>query len=339
MLNTVLFFVAAAIVAPSAQASAPTAAVGPHLAQVRSFAASEGENVWPGYGRAAFGFLLVTDSEESLLCRKQVPSGFKPAGTDAATGCKRYTRAPSGMPATLLAAMPLFGPPSVIVMGTPHSTGRSEASWVRTILHEHFHQWQYELPGYFTRTKALDLHAGDETGMWILNYPFPYSDAEVTAAFSEASHRLAEAVAARGTPRFILAFDSYLAARRAVAARAGERNWRYLDFQLWQEGVARWTEIRLGKWYPYEEVRESAIQLEQATLESLREPKLAETKREVVYAHGAAEAMLLQACWPQWRDFYVNQLALGPLLDAARKKCTAGLPGSISSQTAAPLAN
>ena len=73
--------------------------VGAHLSQVREFAASEGERVWPGYGTAPFGFLLVTEREESLLCRDQVPEGFTAAGTDPATGCERHVRPRSGLPA------------------------------------------------------------------------------------------------------------------------------------------------------------------------------------------------------------------------------------------------
>jgi hypothetical protein len=321
MLGIGLLLVAAAAVAAPPPAQSWEAAVGPNLAQVRTFAAGEGERVWPGYGQAAFGFLLVTDSEETLLCRDEAPAGFVSSGLDKATQCKAFTRARSGLPGTLLAAMPLFGPPSVIVMGTPQTTGRTEAAWVRTILHEHFHQWQYELADYFSRIRALDLQGGDETGMWILNYDFPYGDAGVVAAFDQASRRLAEAVAARGTPRFGSAFDSYLDARHALAERAGERNWRYFDFQLWQEGAARWTEIRLGKWYPRQDVRDSAARLEQATLDELGTQKLSEKKREAVYAYGAAEAMLLQACWPEWRAAYPSHLALGPLLDAAKETC------------------
>lgn len=320
MLRALILFLAAAPAA-SAQTQSPASVIGPHLAQVRNFAAAEGERVWPGYGSAPFGFLLVSKKHESLLCRDEVPAGFTPSPFEPATGCRQFTRPRSNLPDNLLAAFPLFGPPAVIVMGTPESTGRSEASWIRTILHEHFHQWQNALPEYYDRTRALDLAGGDETGMWMLNYPFPYDDPGVVAAFDDASQRLAEAVAARGALRFGAAFDAYLAARQALAARAGERNWRYIELQLWQEGVARWTEIRLGKWYPRQDVRDSAIRLEQATLNELRAPKLSEKKREVAYAFGAAETMLLQACWPQWRDAYPEQLALGALLERARKSC------------------
>ena len=315
-----LMTLAAAFVATPTAATA-TPDLGPALAQVRSFASGEGESVWPGYGSAPFGFLLVTAKNETLMCRDQVPPQFVAAGTDPATGCTRHIRKPRGLPAGLLAAMPIFGPPGVIVMGTPEATGRAEPSWLRTILHEHFHQWQYDLPDYFSRIHALDLHDGDQSGMWALNYAFPYDDPAVVAAFDLASHKLAKAVAARATPQFGAAFDDYLAARSALAERAGDRHWRYLEFQLWQEGVARWTEIRLGKWYPRQDVRDSAVQLEQATIDALNTPKLQQMKREAAYAHGAAEAMLLQACGHEWRAEYPGVLALGPLLRAARARC------------------
>lgn len=317
---SIMLFAAAAL----AQAVVPAPVVtdvGTHLAEVRTFAAKDGEKLWTGYGSAPFGLLLIDGEEESLICRDTVPDGFTAAGKDAKTGCARYTRPRSGFPNTLLAAMPLFGPPAVIVMGTPKSTGRSEGSWTRTILHEHFHQWQYALPAYFTRTLALDLHGGDETGMWVLNYAFPYEDPAVIAAFNAASAKLSAAVVARGTPQFGAAFDGYLAARKALAAKAGEKNWRYLELQLWQEGVARWTEIQLGKTFPRADVRESAQGLEAETLKEIAAPDLPGKKREVVYAHGAAEAMLLDACWKDWRSEYPKLLSLGPLLETARKTC------------------
>jgi hypothetical protein len=309
--------------AVQAQQRHPTGMVTPLLAEARAFASAHGDDVWVGYGAAPFGFLLVTPKAEYLLCRDAVPQSFTPDGTDPATGCTRHRRPPSGLPSTLLAAMPVFGLPGDIVMGTPETTGRPEAAWLRTILHEHFHQWQYALPAYFERLQALDLHGGDQSGMWVLNYPFPYTDESVNDAFARASNLLAEAAAARGKPEFAHAFDRYLEARRALAVSAGEKNWRYFEFQLWQEGVARWTEIRLGKWFPRQDVRDSAVELEQATLESLRSSQLARTKREIVYAYGAAEAMLLQACGHGWRALYRQVLALGPLLDAARTSCAA----------------
>ena len=319
MLSVFGMFVTAAL--QPGPATPQANAIGPRLAAVRLFAAAEGERLWSGYGNAPFEFLLVEPDQESLLCRSSVPAGFRSAGRDSATGCERYTRPRTSLPDTLLAAMPLFGPPPTIVMGTPESTGRTPAGWLRTILHEHFHQWQFSLPEYFARIDALDLKGGDETGMWALNFAFPYERADVVAAQAAASQALAEAVAARGTTGFYSKFDAYLIARRTLARAAGERNWRYAEFQLWQEGVARWTEIQLGKAYPDPEVSKSAAVLEERTLAELKKPAIAKQKREFVYAYGAAEAMLLEACGAKWRKRYPAVLSLGPLLEQARATC------------------
>lgn len=299
----------------------PREMLGTSLSQVRSFARREGEALWPGYGSAPFEFLLVEAKEETLLCRKAVPEGFKAAGHDREVDCARFVRPRTPLSDTLLAAMPLFGPPPTIVMGTPETTGRTPASWLRTILHEHFHQWQFSLPNYFARTGALDLKNGDETGMWVLNYPFPYSRDDVIAAQAAASLALADAVAARGTVDFKPKLNAYLDKRAAFRATVAEKDWRYIDFQLWQEGVSRWTEIQLGKAYPDEAVANSAATLEQRTLEALRKPDLKGQGREFVYAYGAAEAMLLAACGPKWRERYPLVLELGALLNDARANC------------------
>lgn len=316
MLRLSLLFLAAASRAASA---APD--VGASIAEVRSFGRSAGDRLWPGYGSASFEFLLVAGDKEELLCRKDVPKGFTADGIDKASGCARYERPRSGLPDKLLAAMPIFGPPSTIVMGTPESTGRSDADWTRTILHEHFHQWQDSFPHIFTRMRDLDLAGGDTSGMWMLNYAFPYSDPAVVSAFDRASHALAAAVDARGKPGFRRALKRYLAVRSQLAAATGAKNWRYAELELWKEGVARWTEIQLGKRYPDAAVRASALDLERKTRSWLGAPDLPGAGREFVYPVGASEAMLLEACGPQWRRDYPKQLALGPLLEAASRRC------------------
>ena len=312
------------VIAASLSASTTDAPnVGAAIAKVRRFASSAGETLWHGYGTAPFGFLLVAGDKEQLLCQSPAPDGFTADGKDPASGCVRYVRPRSKLPDDLLAAMPVFGPPSTIVMGTPKTTGRSDADWTRTILHEHFHQWQDSLPRFYDRAAALGLSGDDHSGMWMLNYPFPYSDPKVVAAFDMASHALGLAVDARGKPSFRKAFSNYLAARAQLAAAAGEKNWRYAEFELWKEGVARWTEVQLGMRYPDPAVSKSGVELEKKARAWLDKPDLASAGREFVYPYGAAEASLLEACWPAWRREYPKLLALGPLLEKAQSHCRA----------------
>jgi hypothetical protein len=309
---------------PEGAAADPASALGPTLAHVRAQAAGAGEKIWPGYGAAPFEFLLTLPDRELLLCRTEPTgdAGFKPDGSDPATGCGRQVRPRSGLPGNLLAAMPLFGLPPTIVMGTPDSTGYKPPAWTRVMYHEHFHQYQWSRPGYLDKLTALDLSGGDKTGMWILNYAFPYDRPEVIAAFDAASAALADAVEVRGRPEFAARLGAYLAARATFEKTVSAADWRYFDFQLWQEGVARWTEIAVSAADPDAEVAASSARLEKATLAALRHQDLTARRREVVYAYGAGEAMLLEACvGPAWRKTYFDQLAMGPLLLAARVGC------------------
>lgn len=303
--------------------SAPAAAneVTRALQPIRIFAATHGDLLWPGYGSAPFGFLLLEQEKETLLCQPGTPRGFTAEGIDPVTGCARWSRPRSGLPSNLLAAMPVLGPPSTIVMGASGATGDGRPNWLRTVLHEHFHQWQSALPDYYSRVEALDLSGGDRTGMWMLNYAFPYESAATASAYADASTALAEALARRGTADFLTAFDRYLAARARMAHSVPPRDWRYLEFQLWQEGTARWTEIQLGKIYPDAQVREASLALEGRTLAQLRSPALAGQRRELAYALGAGEAMLMSACGPAWRSAYPSVLSHRPLLRIARAAC------------------
>jgi hypothetical protein len=278
---------------------------------------THGENLWRGYGKTAFGFLLVQPDREVLLCDNRLPDGFVRAVDDPVLGCKQASGPPSWRQASFLAAMPVFGPPSVIVMGTPATTGRTPGDWKMTILHEHFHQWQSAQTGYYDRVAALDLAGGDETGMWMLNYAFPYADASVGNAHARASAALKAAILANKKD-LVDATKRYLVARGELQKTVSERDWRYFEFQLWQEGVARWTEFTLGAKSKDEGVRAAAAVSREKTVEALAKPTLKADGRVAVYAFGSGEAMLLDRIDPHWRRCYSKDFALGPRFE---KRC------------------
>jgi hypothetical protein len=220
-------------------------------------------------------------------------------------------------PPGLLAAMPVFGPPSVIVVGTPEATGRTHAEWTVTLLHEHFHQHQTAFPDYWARVEALDLSGGDETGMWMLNYDFPYQQPEVRARFAAAGAALTRAIAS-STPARVAA---YRRARAELGSVLGPRDSRYLDFQAWQEGVARWTEITAAENAGDPRLREVGRAKRAATLKELSAADLARDKRGALYALGAGEAMLLEACGADWKARYAEILAMSPLIRDLPARC------------------
>jgi len=315
----------AALAVQAAPAPDPLTA---ELAAAQAVARTEGERLWPGYGAAPFGMLLVRDNRELLLCHPSVPAGFSPAGMDAATGCHGFTRPRSSLASNLRAAMPIFGPPSTIVIGTPEATGLSPARWRATIWHEHFHQWQSALPDFYPRVEALGLAGDDRTGMWMLNFPFPYQRADIVQAHGHAARALAAALAARGGGSLVPLARRYVALRRALAQAAGDRNWTYFDFQLWQEGVARWTEIAIARAASDQAGRDDAAAREQEILTGLAAPDLAREGRLAAYALGAGEAMLMEACNFEWRIRYRTALGLGALIEDAARECRPQAPAA-----------
>lgn len=288
------------------------------LKLARKTVQNSGNTLWKGYGAAPMGFLFVAPDKEILLCDERTPEGFSAADFNTQLNCTQSVGPSSWRQPSFLAAMPVFGPPSVIVMGSPQNTGKSFPDWTLTIFHEHFHQWQAEIPDYYQRVDALALSGGDETGMWMLNYPFPYKDSAVNAAYSKAALALHGAATANAAS-FAAKLATYFEARKELAASVSANEWRYFEFQLWQEGVARWTEIEVGAASGRKALKDAAKKLKNITLQQLIDSKLSVAERETVYAFGAAEAMLLQRLSPQWRKCYAQQFELGALL---ARKCS-----------------
>jgi hypothetical protein len=186
------------------------------------------------------------------------------------------------------------------------------------MLHEHFHQLQNSQPSYYTDVNALNLSRGDETGMWMLNYAFPYSAPEVQEQFALLGRSLAEALRAKKRREFSAKVAAYLEARRKFKALLNADDYRYFSFQVWQEGVARYTEYRIAelaakRYKPSKEFRSlkdykpftlAADEIIKNILEELTTLRLEDDKRVAFYPLGAGEALLLDRLNPRWKQRY-----------------------------------
>jgi len=278
----------------------------------RDLFAASGEHVWPGWSDAPFSLLLIDGETEYLVCPPAGVKGFERATRDEKLGCDVMTRKRVTNP-NLLATYPAVGAEPTIVVGTPKITGKSDAAWIITLLHEHFHQLQYSRPGYYAAANKLGLSRGDESGMWMLNYPFPYSDANVQQRMTRLTNALATALAARGATTFASALRDVKSRWRELRDSLDADDYAYLMFQIYQEGTARYVELRVA-----EEVAESgsgcmsreaaaevATKLRATIDASLANPRLAETQRVAFYSIGAAIAMLLDEVSPNWKRDYI----------------------------------
>lgn len=274
------------------------------------------DSVWPGWSEVPFVLLLVTPEGEFLVRHPDPPDDFVSLGYDDLLGGEVYARPLSGQyPLTFLATFPAIGGVNTVVIGTPEHTGKPSTEWVVTALHEHFHQLQYTRPGYYDGVAALDLAGGDETGMWQLTYPYPYADTTVAARFRTYADALNRAVRLGDDAEAVAA---YHAARTALRAAASEADDRYLAFQLWQEGVARYTEyavaeaaqngyeplpafLALPDAVPYDE---ALAALREKLADEMTSLNLTSWERVAVYPAGAAEALLLDQVRPGWKARY-----------------------------------
>ena len=272
------------------------------IREARLVAEREGGPIWPSFAAEPFRILLVQADGERLYCfAEPAPQGFTETGYDPVAACPAAVRRPAQFPPNLLATFPLGDGVPTIVIGAPEATGKVPHEWVVTLLHEHFHQLQYNCERYGERTLALDLHDGDQTGMWMLAYPFPYDDKSVGEAVKALADAAAQVLVANDNTAGI-ALRNYADARRGLERAVSPRDLRYYDFQAWQEGTARFVERSFAsRWrgHPATPASERA-----RLVEELRAADLQRDRRTAFYPLGAAEAFMLQRFAPGWQKNY-----------------------------------
>lgn len=279
------------------------------------------DKVWKGWSKAPFAVLLVTPENEFLIRHPKPTKDFTALGYDKLLKSKVWWRKRT-FDQRFLATFPAVDGVSTIVVGQAENTWvKTSSYWAVTLLHEHFHQLQDTQDNFYQDVLALDLANGDQTGMWMINYPFPYKDKQINADFSALALQLARALETIDKPDFQREFDKYLKLRRTFNASLPAKDYRYLSFQLWKEGTARYTEYEIArlagenykpgaefaKLKDYKTYREVADYWKKETIESLKTMRLERFQREVVYAYGAAEAMLLDKAGIDWKSRYFTE--------------------------------
>lgn len=291
------------------------------LAEAFRMADKLGERIWSGWSKAPFAVLLVTPEHEFLI-RHSHPSGeFTALGYDPLLKSEVHFRKRVFAPG-LLATFPAVGGVSTIVVGQPENTeAKSSTRWVMTLFHEHFHQMQDSQPDFYSAANALGLARGDQTGMWMLNFPFPYESLVVNQQFSLMIHALREAVRAVEGKDFHLKLAAYLGARKRFQETLTVDDYKYFSFQVWKEGVARYTEYRIareaGRHYrPSKEFASlkdvtpfsyEAGRTLDGIMADLENMSLEKRQRTAFYSVGAADAILLDRVNPGWKRRYFTQ--------------------------------
>jgi len=291
------------------------------LAEAFRLADSLGGRLWNGWYRAPFVVLLVTPQREFLLRHPKPTASFDSLGFDSLLGTAVWSRA-RRFDVHFLATFPAVGTVPTIVVGEAESTtAKTSTPWVLTLLHEHLHQLQYSRSDYRTRVDSLNLAHGDSTGMWMIRYSFPYKDPEVVRRFAHLDSAMVTALHAGAGADLQRTVAAYLDAKKEVRAAISADDYRYMEFQLWQEGGARYTEVRMAMlassgYTPstaYRGLRDvvsysSQVTAGQKQIEHELAMPLDRVRRVIFYSLGAGEALLLDRLNPSWPDRYLARM-------------------------------
>ena len=319
-LKTTVLFVLLLLLSPTAPAQDK-----PHfdetdrvrLAEAFRLGDALGNQIWAGWNQAPFAVLLVRWDYEFLIRHPKPPADCRLWGGDVLLRSKVYFRKQTYAP-NLLATFPIAGVPTIVIGQAQNTDKETSTPWVVTVLHEHFHQLQYTQPGYYESVNSLGLSRGDQSGMWMLNYPFPYDWHEMQELFAPLKLSLAEAIQARTRSDFAPKLAAYLKQRRELELTLSPDDYRYLSFQMWQEGIARYTEYRIAtlaakRFKPrrafralddYKSFAAVANLIKGGIMVELVTRQLADEKRVMFYALGAGEGLLLDRVNPRWRPRY-----------------------------------
>ena len=290
------------------------------LAEAFRLADAVTEKIWPAWGETPFAVILVTDDHEFLIRHPRPSDDFISIGRDDLLKSEVFYRKRQFNP-SFLATFPAVGGVSTVVVGQAENTYvKTSTSWVVTLLHEHFHQLQESGSEYFKEVEALDLSGGDTSGMWMINYKFPYERENVGKVFSEMTELLLRSLDAPEKELKKIAQD-YSAARQKLRMTVSEPEFRYFEFQMWKEGIARYTEHRVAEFAArdYTPSKEFTAlpdftsfgdvlkQRNELIRNELKTGTIGNFKRVLFYPVGGAEGLLLDRIEPGWQGGYFEK--------------------------------
>ncbi len=291
------------------------------IAEAIKIADKVGDEVWKDWSKVSFTLLLVTDKYEFLINHPNPTDDFKKLGYDELLKSDVYYR-DKVFDEHLLATFPAINNVNTIVVGLPENTSRSSIAWIFTILHEHFHQLQYTQPDYVSSTQSLGLAGDDNTGMWMLNYNFPYEQIKVYRQYGILMKTMKDVLGFYGTKEYEMMLSEYQYERANFKKLLSEKDYAYFSFQNWQEGVADYTEIKLmgllkKEGYQFSDdvknlsdyvpLDSFVVKYYDRKLNLAENQKLNEDKRVCFYTSGSLEALILDKVNPNWRDLYFTK--------------------------------
>lgn len=321
------------------------------VAEVYHLRESFGDKLWPGWTAVPVPFLYITTEYEYAIGFPKTLTGFEQSGRNALLGKTIQVRRRI-LPPSLAASFPFEGI-SAVAMGTPAELKRSPAAWALTAAHEMFHVLQ-AARGETQKVATLKLGSLTDAS-WQLNFPFPYTDANVMQLIHLQSY-----------PIYLALTDTTDAGTKYNAGTAVEamrvyksflqhqspddQFYKYSEFQEWKEGIAFYTEYKLAEatatssYEPlkgfqqlenYRSYQQEWDEQYKNRLFLVKHAGRAARSRDAFYHIGLGKGLLLDRLLPEWKvryfapDVWVNDLlmaALGQPVEMPTLKTGAATP-------------
>lgn len=279
-----------------------------------------GNLIWDNWSTAPFAIILVSNDNEYLMYHSNPSEDFIHIGYDSIIESEIYTR-PRQFSNNMLATFPAVNGTPTIVVGQPENTSRSSMDWIITVLHEHFHQLQSSRPDYYESVDLLDLSGGDNSGMWMLNYKFPYDNKIIADQYDILIQSAKRTVLSINEPDFEPNLVNYLTEKEKFKSLLDKKDYDYYSFQIWQEGLARYTEIKIAdiikdnyttsddvtKLDDYVSPDSFYVSIINKLFKKADTQNLSDNERDCFYTLGALEGMILDKSNPDWKNLYFKK--------------------------------
>ena len=272
-----------------------------------------GDSIWENISKTPLRILLITDSLEYLFNHNNPGKSFVLFQYDSLLNKNIYVR-PRMFPPFLRATFPAVNGLDCIVVGNPKNTNKSNEDWVVMLLHEHFHLYQGENPLYKENVALLAQKIAKDSENWMLDYDFPYNDPTINKLFKEYSNSIYETYLSLNKVDFMEKMNIYIAKELEIQNQLTSNDNDYFRFQIWQEGIATFTELKYlealnnsSKHFKEIYVLDFTLknnELIKAYTSNFLTNDLSKDKRNVFYSIGLLEGIIKDETNPKWKTDY-----------------------------------
>lgn len=274
-----------------------------------------GNAIWKDIDNTPLKILLITDSLEFLFNHNNPSKEFQLYKYDSLLKTKIYVR-DRVFPPFLRATFPAVNGQDCIVVGIPSNTNKTDEDWIIMLLHEHFHLYQGENNLYKKNIELLAKNLSNDSKNWMLEYKFPYDDKITNKLFKEITYTLNEAFLSIGNDDFQEKVKQYKIKLVEFKKVLSSNDFDYFTFQIWQEGVATYTESKyldiLNQNSSYiKEMTELNFSLKNKNhltkyRDFLLKSNLQKEKRNLFYSIGLLQGIVYDKSNPIWKSDYFN---------------------------------